>query len=92
MRVSWTSEAADDLERIAEVIARDRPDAALRTARTIYEGIASLESHPNRGRLGWVQGTREMVFAPLPYLAVYRVNTQGVEILHIYHGSQNWRK
>ena len=55
MRISWTSDASDDLERIAEVLARDRPDAAFRTARTIYEGIAFLETHPNRGRSGWVK-------------------------------------
>ena len=92
MRVSWTSDAANDLERIAEVIARDRPDAALRAARTIYKGIASLETHPHRGRPGWVEGTRELVFASLPYLAVYRVRDQVIEVLRIYHGSQNWRK
>lgn len=92
MHVSWSSDAANDLERIAEVIARDRPDAALRTARTIYEGIASLETHPHRGRVGWVEGTRELVFAPLPYLAVYRVTAQAIEVLHIYHGSQHWRR
>jgi plasmid stabilization system protein ParE len=30
-----------------------------------------------------------LVFAPLPYIAVYRVREQTVEILRIYHGAQD---
>jgi ParE toxin of type II toxin-antitoxin system, parDE len=52
MRVRWTMDAADDLERITEHIAEDRPGAAIRIARTIYQGIASLTTFPNRGRAG----------------------------------------
>jgi toxin ParE1/3/4 len=89
MRVRWTMDAADDLERITAHIAEDRPDAAIRIARTIYQGIASLTTFPNRGRAGQVERTRELVFAPLPYIAVYRVREQIVEILHIYHAAQD---
>ena len=47
MRVRWTTDAADDLERICDE-------------------VASLDTFPNRGRLGRIEGTRELVFAPLP--------------------------
>jgi toxin ParE1/3/4 len=49
-----------------------------------------LEMFPNRGRVGRIAGTRELVFAPLPYIAVYRVNDKVAEILRIYHSAQNW--
>jgi plasmid stabilization system protein ParE len=32
MRVRWTGDAADDLERISDYISEDRPDAARRIA------------------------------------------------------------
>ena len=90
MRVRWTTDAASDLEQIAERIAKDRPDAAIRTARTIYQGLATLRDFPNRGRIGRIDGTRELVFAPLPYIAVYRIKSDTVEVLRIYHAAQDW--
>ena len=89
MRVRWTTDAADDLERICDYIAETNPDSARRVAKTIVEGIASLHSLPNRGRPGRVEGTREFVFAPLPFIAVYEVDDE-VRVLRILHGAQRW--
>jgi len=44
---------------------------------------------PNRGRQGRVEGTRELVLAPLPFIVVYRVKTDAVEIVRVYHGAQD---
>lgn len=41
MRVRWTTDAADDLERICDDIAETNPDSARRIAKAIVEGIAS---------------------------------------------------
>ena len=84
MGIRWTVEAAVDLEEITDHIAEDNPDAALGVARKIFEGVESLSKWPHRGRAGSVEGTRELVFAPLPYVAVYRVGEACVEVLHIY--------
>ena len=54
-------------------------------------GCESLINSPHRGRQGKQIGTRELVFSPLPYIAVYRVTEDIVEILHIWHGAQDWR-
>jgi toxin ParE1/3/4 len=89
MRVRWTTDAADDLERICDYIAEARPDTARRVARTITKGIASLHAFPNRGRPGRVEGTREFVFASLPFTAVYEVSDE-VQVLRILHGAQQW--
>ncbi len=91
MEVRWSPEAADDLERICERIELDGPDAARRVARTIYNGCAKLRHFPRSGRTSLrMPGRRELVFAPLPYIAVYQVTEVAVEISRIYHGSQDW--
>ena len=35
------------------------------------------------------EGTRELAFSPLPYIALYRVTDSTIEILHIWHGAQS---
>jgi plasmid stabilization system protein ParE len=37
-----------------------------------------------------MQGWRELVFPPLPYIVVYRVTEEAVEITRIFHGAQDW--
>jgi toxin ParE1/3/4 len=89
MRVRWTTDAADDLERICDYIAETRPESARRVAQAIVQGIADLETFPNRGRPGRVEGTRELVFVSLPFVAVYEVHNE-VQVLRILHGAQRW--
>jgi plasmid stabilization system protein ParE len=48
MRVRWTTDAADDLERICDYIAEDRPDSARRVAQSVIERIATLETFPRQ--------------------------------------------
>lgn len=90
MEVRWTRPAAQDLEEIARFIGQNNPDAALRVAKVIYDRCMGLELFPERGRTGRIADTRELVFAPLPYIAVYRVKDDAVEILRIYHTARNW--
>ena len=91
MEVRWSSPAADDLERICERIERDNPEAARRVARTIYDGCSRRKEFPNRGRVSSrMEGRRELTFAPLPYIVVYQVKPNAVEISRIFHGAQDW--
>ena len=90
MRLHWTTPAAHDLYRIAEHIQRDNPAAADRVTNTLYLGCATLEEFPRRGREGRIKGTRELVLAGLPYIVVYRIKNEAIEVLRIYHGAQNW--
>ena len=90
MRIRWTSNAAADLTRIVERIRPDSPKAAQHVARTIYTSVAALNTFPYRGRIGLAENTRELVFAPWPYIAVYEVMPDQVQILRIRHASQDW--
>lgn len=55
-----------------------------------YERCGTLTQFPDRGRSGRINGTRELVFAPLPYIAVYRVRSDVVEIVRVHHSAQDW--
>lgn len=91
MRIRWTVPAADDLEGIKRYLQEHYPQFAQPTVGTIYKRIRALTTSPHRGRPGHVSGTRELFLSPLPYLVVYAVTDQAVEILHIHHGAQDWR-
>ncbi len=80
----------NDLEHIFQYIVRDNPTAAHNVIRTITDGVGKLKVFPDSGRNGQVAGTRELVFASLPYIAVYRVKENAVEILRVYHSAQDW--
>ena len=91
MRLRWTEPAADDLENIKNYLQRNYPQFAEPTVRTIHQRIRDLKASPYRGRPGHRAGTRELPLTPLPYVVVYRVRADAVEVLHIYHGAQDWR-
>jgi toxin ParE1/3/4 len=90
MRVRWTADAADDLERICDYIAESRPESARRVAQSVVERVGTLETFPHLGRAGRVQGTREMAFPPLPFVAIYEVREEQIIVLRILHGAQRW--
>ena len=71
-------------------IREDNPEAAGAMAQSILERIGQLQTFPNLGRPGEVRGTRELVTAS--YVIVYWLLTDDIaEILHIWHGAQDWR-
>jgi toxin ParE1/3/4 len=91
-RVRWTNTAATDFTRVVERIREDNPPAAHRVAQTIYKGVAALRTFPQRGRIGLAPETRELVFAPWPYIVVYEIIENEVQVLRIRHASQDWPK
>jgi addiction module RelE/StbE family toxin len=89
MRIRWTPAAAADLQHISDYLKQRHPRYRQPTVRKLYAAIESLRGRPFRGRVGREEGTRELVLHPLPYIALYRVKEQTVELLRIYHGAQD---
>jgi toxin ParE1/3/4 len=81
MRIRWSPEAAEDLERIARWIQQNNPSAAEDTAKTIYEGITQLQTFANRGREARIESTRELVF---PFLLILRSIGNGTRTLRSF--------
>ena len=92
MRLRWTEPALYDFKTISHRIEQERNlDTANRVCRSIYDALQALRRHPHSGRPGTKEGTRELVISKSPYLAVYRLTGDAVEVLRIYHGAQDWR-
>ncbi len=88
-QIRWTTEASDQLEAAIQHILQDNPTAARNLAQTVIDRIEELATFPGLGRPGEVKGTRELVSPP--YVVVYRSTEEIVEILHVWHGAQDWR-
>jgi toxin ParE1/3/4 len=89
MRIRWTPAAASDLEEISNYLQERHPQYWRPTILKLYNEIRSLKQWPSRGRPGREEGTRELLFPPLPYIAVYRVREEMVEVLRIFHGARD---
>jgi addiction module RelE/StbE family toxin len=78
------------LEDIRERIASDNPAAATRVIERIRSAVRRLAASPAIGRLGRVEGTRELVITGTPYIVPYRVKDDAVEIVTVLHCAQRW--
>lgn len=90
MRLRWTDVAVQDLTSICDYIQQNSAAAARRVATSIHEQIGFLAQFPESGRTGRKPETRELVLSRLPYLVIYRLHGDAIEILRILHGAQNW--
>lgn len=90
MRLIWQDEAERDLDRIVEYVLKDDPAAALRLTCTIREATRVVGEHPNIGRSGRVEGTRELVVPGLPYILPYQITGREIRILAVMHASRKW--
>jgi len=90
-RIRWAPAAADDLQAIRDYLSERYPARALSTVRKLYDAARSLKKFPDRGRPGQAENTRELVTAPLPYIIVYRVDSDIVHIFRVIHGAEDWQ-
>lgn len=90
MQIRWLDEAVLDLQRLHEYIAQDKPKAAAKVAKRIYEAVDLLEHQPNIGRPGRVPHTRELIIGGTPYIIPYRIKRDRVEILRVFHAAMAW--
>lgn len=90
MKVVWTEPARQDLRQIFEYIAEDSPKAASKLLSIIQERAVLLQDNPHMGRMGRVDGTRELVIAGTMYILPYRVKDNQVQILAVFHGARQW--
>ena len=90
MKILWSDRARNDYAEILAYVERDSLRASKRVAQTLISTVDGLIAFPQRGRIGQVPGTRELVFPSLPYIVVYRLSDEQVEILRVLHGAQLW--
>jgi toxin ParE1/3/4 len=86
MKLVFTKAARQDLDRIAEHIATDNVDAALRLIAEIEARARLLTVTPSMGRPSAREGVRELVIDD--HVLPYRVKGSVVQILRVWHGRQ----
>jgi toxin ParE1/3/4 len=90
MKVKWLRQALRNIEKIHEYISRDNPEAAQELVRKIQMASERLVEFPQMGRVGRVVDTRELVIPQTPYLVIYRLHGDAVEILRVLHGARRF--
>lgn len=90
MEIVWRRMALDDLESARRYIAEHNPRAAARAHSAILTYVGRLANHPNLGRPGRVEETRELVIPRTPYIVAYAVIEEQVMILSVMHHARKW--
>jgi toxin ParE1/3/4 len=90
VRVRLATRARNDLRELVRFIARDSPHNARLVRSRIDKAIERLRVHPESGRPGRIEGTRELVIPHTSYVAVYRVSQGALEIAALIHESRQW--
>lgn len=93
MRIVWADSARADFERAIAFIAARSPSGAKRIGARILRAVSLLEDFPEIAQASaHHRRLRQMPVASTPYLIIYRVHADRVEIRAIVHGKQKRRK
>jgi toxin ParE1/3/4 len=90
--IRWTKRAIRSLESIHAYITKDNSGAAARVAEAILDSAIQLERFPQSGRLGRINGARELIVPGLPYIVPYRIEGDVILLLFVIHTIRKWPK
>ena len=95
MQIVWSRTAQADLNAIFEYLFPKNASAAIETIGHIYDSAAHLADHPEIGRSGRVEQTRELIVPQTPYIVSYRIKAPQIQmpqiqILTVIHGRRKW--
>jgi toxin ParE1/3/4 len=89
VKLIWTDIARIDRQTIRDYIAQDNPAAAIALDELITTKARYLLDYPHFGRVGRVNGTRELVIHR-NYILVYNITGNRVQILRVLHAARQW--
>ncbi|HVR80858.1 MAG TPA: type II toxin-antitoxin system RelE/ParE family toxin [Luteimonas sp.] len=92
LTLKWSIKALIDFDEAQAYIAQENPFAAQTVAERIWQASLRLPETPHIGRLDLEGDTRHWVVQRTPYLIVYRVKGEVLEILRVWHGRRDWMK
>ncbi|QBN93012.1 type II toxin-antitoxin system RelE/ParE family toxin (plasmid) [Xanthomonas oryzae pv. oryzae] len=89
MELVWIPRARQEA---IEYIAQDNLGAALGQLDEIERQTDMLIQHPEMGRPGRRDGTRELVISRTPFIVVYSLKPRAgrIELIRFLHGKQQW--
>lgn len=89
MRVILLPHAREDLREIKEYIAKENPEVSRRVAERIKQALHVLSENPYIGNLKDDEGILERHLPGIPYTLPYRIINNDLQILRVFHESQN---
>jgi toxin ParE1/3/4 len=90
MPIFWHAAARGDFRAIRRFYRDLDPGTLDRLLAAIFETARHLEAHPNIGRPGRVEGTRELPVKGTRFLLAYTVGSDRLVILCVYHSARRW--
>jgi plasmid stabilization system protein ParE len=90
MNVIWAAASVKHLQEVVDYIQSESTEGAITTRHRILEMVRRVGEMPHSGRIGRVEGTREVVIPRSPYIVVYQLTAEAVEILGIWHSARQW--
>ena len=89
MKLRWTRQALADFEQAHDYIALDNPEAARQIAQRILDATEQLQDNPYIGPVGSDEGSRQWRVDKTPYLLVYTVKSDVIELWRVWHLSRD---
>ncbi len=90
MKVLWTRLALLDLNEVYAYIHEEKPSATSRMLAQIKKTTQNLARHPEIGRPGRVNDTREIIVTGTPLIIAYRLKANRVELIALIPGARRW--
>ena len=87
-----TPEAERDIFAItSNIMQQDSVQTARNAISEFKNQLQLLTEHPDSGREGGCEGTREIVMKGLPYIAIYEEADKSIIILRVLYGADDRR-
>lgn len=90
MKIRFTQQAYQDIDSVYQYICQEDPSIAQVVLDRIEKMIDHLSSHPELGREGRVEKTRELIVPDTPFIVAYAINESFIDVLAIIHMSKPW--
>jgi toxin ParE1/3/4 len=89
-KIFWLETAEEARQTHIEAIAETNLNAALKALDALTLQLDKLRQFPQMGRLGRVEGTRELIISGTKFIVVYRVINDQIQVLNFLHTAQGW--
>jgi addiction module RelE/StbE family toxin len=90
VKVAWTRLALKDLDSARTYISEENSAAAARTIARVRKAFEAVSRHPEIGRPGRVEGTRELIIPGTQFIVADRIKAKRIEVLSVIHGARRW--
>lgn len=88
----YAQSARLDIEDIADYMALKNPLIAHKILKLIETKCQALKVQPGLGRVGRIEGTRELILADYPYILVYQYDNESLVLLNVVHSRMSFPK